>query len=92
MGNGAAAPERADEWARLRLRMEAAQGAGRWTDVVRAAERMAALDGGTSSVPGRALAAAHLQLGDPERARTALEEARDSVTGMLVAHTPASRR
>ncbi|WP_328764177.1 hypothetical protein [Streptomyces sp. NBC_00272] len=81
-------PERADEWARLRLRMEAAQGAGRWTDVVRAAERMAALDGGTSSVPGRALAAAHLQLGDPERARTALEEARDSVTGMLVAHTP----
>ncbi|MFI8237639.1 hypothetical protein ACIF83_10370 [Streptomyces sp. NPDC085866] len=82
------APDEVAAWAELHAEIEESEGLGRWSEVVGAFERMARSDGGTSPLAAWARARAHHELGDHGSARTAWEEARDAVCGLLIAHTP----
>jgi len=76
------------EWYALRDRAEAALATGPLLEVGPLVERMRALDGGTSPVPGQLLAQAALAAGDGRAARDALEQSRDAVVGIGVPYPP----
>ncbi|MCH6161603.1 hypothetical protein [Streptomyces marispadix] len=82
------APALLSRWRDLREEAEKAGHAGDHHAVLRCAEEMAALDHGTSSLPGWLSAKAAEALGDPEGTRRGYESARDAVCGLLTTHTP----
>jgi len=75
-------------WHQLRAGAERARGQGRWPEVLTAAGQMAALDGGTSPVPGQLIGQAGVALGDGAAARAGLEASRDALTGLGITDTP----
>jgi hypothetical protein len=75
------------EWYRLRDAAQVALDEQRWADVASIAQKMRALDAGSSPVPGQLSATAALRMGDEATARTALEDSRDAVCGLMV-HSP----
>ncbi len=75
-------------WYALRDEAERAAADGRWSDVVSLADRLRHVDGGLSPVGPELRGHALIALGDGAGARAALEEARDAMVGLLVAHSP----
>lgn len=77
-----------DAWHQLRADAERARDQGRWQGVMTAARQMAALDDGTSPVPGQMIGQAGMALGDGAAARAGLEASRDALTGLGITNTP----